>query len=83
VKFKEGQLFAVTQGDFRGSNILIVKREENNIHTLDLPDMKNIIIPVCEMEFGIENSILELLETIPSDILNVCKRQYEKNTNSR
>lgn len=83
MKFEEGQLFAVTRGDLRGSNILIVEREGDNVHTLDLPDMKNIIIPESEMRFGVENDILELLEMIPSDILNICKRQYEKNINSR
>lgn len=83
MNFKEGQLFAVTQGDYRGSNIIIVDIIENNMNILDLPDMKNMVISKYEMKLGIEHNILELLETVPQDILNTCKEQYEKNTNSR
>lgn len=83
VNIQQGQLYAVTQGTYKGSNLVVVNLESTNVEFLDLPDMVPRKIPRSEVVTGINSNILELLETIPGDIMKVCLKQYEKNINNR
>lgn len=82
VKVKPGQLYAVTQGTYKGSNLVIVNKTDNRCDCLDLPDMVNRQIPTTDIETGINNNIIELLETLPGNIIEICSKQYEKNINN-
>ena len=82
IKVNIGQLYAVTQGTYKGSNLVIINKTNESYECLDLPDMINRQIPTIDIEAGIDNNIIELLETLPSDIINICSKQYEKNTNN-
>lgn len=82
IKVDIGQLYAVTQGVYKGSNLVIINKTKENYECLDLPDMINRQISTIDIETGIDNNIIELLETLPSDIINICLKQYEKNTNN-
>lgn len=77
---QKGQLFAVTRGSYFGSNIVCISIGDDMYNFLDLNDMTNIHVPVDEIILAIENNILELLDTLPVDIIEICTKQYEKNT---
>lgn len=62
--------------------MVIIRKNDQNVDILNLPDMKNMSVPVNEIINGMNNNILELLETLPDDIMNVCKKQHEKNINT-
>jgi len=79
IKIHPGQIYAVTTGTYIGSNMVIISESDHNVEILNLPDMKNMTIPINEITTGINENILELLETLPDDIMNVCKIQHEKN----
>lgn len=83
VKVQPGQLYAVSQGTYKGSNLVIIKHNETTVEFLDLPEMKPMSIPLTEVEHGIDNKILELLDSLPCDIIEVCTKQYEKNIINR
>lgn len=78
----QGKIYAVTKGTLLGSNLVIIETDEDNIHTLNLPDMVNVSVTREEFTTGIDNDILELLESLPDDIINVCIKQHEKNTST-
>ena len=82
IKIQPGQIYAVTTGTYIGCNMVIIQEDSHNAEILNLPDMKNMSIPVNELVNGINENILELLETLPEDIMNVCKKQHEKNINT-
>ena len=83
IKLEEGQMYAVNTGTYKGSNIIIVKTHDSHVECLDVPDMTNRVIDISDIHTGISNNIIELLETLPVDILDVCSKQYEKNINNR
>lgn len=82
IKILPGQIYAVTTGTYIGCNMVIIRKNDQNVDILNLPDMKNMSVPVNEIINGMNNNILELLETLPDDIMNVCKKQHEKNINT-
>lgn len=75
-------MYACTQGTFIGANLVLLSARGGNYKFLNMPDMDNIDIPKNDVLQGIETGILELLETLPADIIKVCQAQYEKNTNT-
>ena len=83
ITLRPGQLYAVTKGTYFGSNLVCIKKVDDRYEFLELNDMKNISIEYNDIQSGIENNVLELLELIPADIMDVCTKQYEKNINSR
>ena len=76
-------MYACTQGTHIGSNLILINEIDNIYNFLDVPDMKNIEIPVDEINTGIKTGILELLESLPGYIITICEAQYEKNINTR
>lgn len=77
-----GMLFAVTQGIHFGANIVCIKTNESQINFLNVNDMTNMDIPRSDVLTGIESGVIELLESIPDDIMDICNKQYEKNINN-
>ena len=45
---------------------------------LSLPDLHVRYIPVDEFKSGINASVLDMVETLPSDVYDVCTSQYTK-----
>ena len=80
---KPGTIFAVTDGDYIGSNLVFIKNSTNsNIQTynfLNLPEMVNISIKRSDFETGLSEKILDIIEIIPEQILDTCIKQYEQN----
>ena len=78
-----GQLFAVTKGTYLGKTYVLMNSNKHDTNFLCLTSMENITIKTPDVTEGISNDILELLETLPQDIMITCEQQYEKNLNSR
>ena len=78
-----GQLFAVTKGVYLGSTYVLMESNKCNTQFLCLTSMENVTIKTSDVNEGICNNILELLETLPQDIMITCEQQYEKNLNTR
>lgn len=83
INIQPGQLYAVTTGTYKGSNLVVINNDTEFVNFLDLPDMVTRQIPYNDVTNGVGNEILELLETLPQYIMNICTKQYEKNTSNR
>lgn len=83
INIQPGQLYAVTAGTYKGSNIVVIDNDMKRVNFLDLPDMIPREIPYNDVMDGIGHEILELLETLPQDIMDICTKQYEKNISNR
>lgn len=81
-KISPGQVYAVLKGTMIGSNLVIIGEIDSKFTCLNLPEMDSIEVPKKDMLDGIEHKILELLETIPDDIMDTCIKQHEKNINN-
>jgi hypothetical protein len=73
------KIFAVTKGLFLGEMLVFVKEEGSNYCFLSLPTCINRKIPKEKFDFGIENGILDFVETSPKDVYKVTVKQYQKN----
>ena len=81
-KTTPGQLYAVTKGTLTGTTLVLMVAQPNNIDFLCLTTMENMTIGIPDVEQGIKDDILELLETLPEDIMITCEEQYRKNLNT-
>lgn len=83
IDIQPGQLYAVTTGTYKGSNLVVINNDMELVNFLDLPEMKPRQISYNDVTDGVSNEILELLETLPQDIMDICTKQYEKNISNR
>ena len=81
-KTTTGQLYAVTKGTLTGTTIVLMETRPKSIEFLCLTTMQNMTISASDVKQGVENDILELLETLPEDIMITCEEQYRKNLNT-
>ena len=56
---KKGDMFACTQGTYIGSNLILINEQDKVYNFLNVPDMKNVEIPIDEVKLGVENDILD------------------------
>lgn len=76
---RKGYIYAVTSGKYLGELLVYIERVDNTVSFLTLPDMKNRNIPASNFEFGVKESIVDVVEKLPKNVYNVCKKQYKKN----
>ena len=77
-----GSIYAVLVGKFLGKTLVYIKKDKDMRCFLSLPEMKNHDISDETFYHGVEREILDKIEKLPEDIFEVCKAQYEKNTNT-
>ena len=80
--FIPGHLYAVTKGTLTGTTLVLMESQPKNINFLCLTTMQNMTISTSDVKQGVEHDILELLETLPEDIMITCEEQYRKNLNT-
>jgi hypothetical protein len=73
------KIFAVTKGVFLGEVLVFIKEVQGNYCFLSLPSCVNRKIPKEKFDFGIENGILDFVETSPRDVYKITVKQYQKN----
>ena len=77
-----GDMYACTKGTYIGSNLVLIEHDDQECGFLNLPDMVNMKIPTADVQSGVDTGVLELLESLPDDIICICEKQYEKNSNT-
>jgi hypothetical protein len=80
---RPGDIYACTKGTYIGSNLVFMESHDDECGFLNLPDMVNMKISTADVKSGLDSGVLELLESLPDDIIHICEKQYEKNSNSR
>jgi len=72
-------LYAITGGKYLGELFVFIEDKNDTFSFLSLPDMKIRDIPSEKFDFGIENKIIDVVEKLPKEVFEVCKKQYYKN----
>lgn len=72
-------IYAVTAGAFLGELLIYAEEQNNAYNFLALPEMNIRVIPKDKFKFGIQNSILEIVEKLPRSVYKICYKQYKKN----
>tara|TARA_R110000868_G_scaffold273487_2_gene532671 strand:- start:268 stop:549 length:282 start_codon:yes stop_codon:yes gene_type:complete len=76
---KKQTVYAVTTGVFVGELLVYMEDSEDNHKFLSLPNMINRDIPIDKFKLGLQNKIVDIVDTIPRSIYKVCLAQYKKN----
>ena len=77
-----GDIFGVAAGTYVGKFFVYIKSDDNGKHFIILPDMSVEILTNENFTTGVENKVLEYQETLPEQITQYCKEQYEKKSNN-
>jgi hypothetical protein len=71
--------YAVTKGAFLGEILIYVCSISTHHCFLSIPKMENRQIPKEKFDFGLENGILEQVESLPGNVFDTVEKQYKKN----
>ena len=82
-KPKAKSIYAISDGKYRGEFFVYMERIGDTYSFLSLPDLHIRHVPVDNFEFGLNNDIIEKVESLPSGVHSVCHEQYIKLTNNR
>ena len=77
-KPKIGNVYAVTAGQYLGEFLVYIETKGGHLMFLSLPDMKVRNISESDVESGLDDNILDKVESLPDDVFTVCKAQYYK-----
>ena len=77
-----GKVYAVTTGDYVGEMFVCVDEAEDIIKFLSIPKNINRYVPKEKFEFGMNNDIIEYVDTLPDEVFDVVKAQFIKNEDS-
>ncbi len=73
---KRRVVYAVTKGDYIGEFLVYVEEIESVYCFLSLPDMHVRDIPKSDIVSGLQEGILDEVETLPRDVFSICHAQY-------
>lgn len=79
---KQRYIYAVTGGKYLGELLVYIKSDNIYHSFLTLPDMHIRDIPVEKFTFGVQESIVDVVEKLPRQVFYVCKAQYNKNASN-
>lgn len=77
-----GDIFGVAAGAFVGKFFVYIKSDQQDMHFILLPDMSVVIMSHERFNTGVDNKVLEYQETLPEEITQYCKEQYEKKSDN-
>ena len=74
-------VYAITGGVFLGEMFTLMEKNKSSREYifLSLPDMHHRTVSYEKFKFGLENKIIDIVEKIPRDVYDTCKKQYEIN----
>ena len=72
-------IYAVTAGAYLGELLVYIEESDSSYNFLTLPDMTARQIPTDKFDMGLENSIVEAVEKLPTFVYKTCITQYKKN----
>lgn len=73
------QAYAITTGAYVGEMIVFVEENEDNYGFLSIPKNNNRHIPKDKFKFGLEQEIVEIVDSIPQDVYDLLEKQYTYN----
>ena len=82
-KPKQRVVYAVTKGDYLGEFLVYVEETDLTYCFLSLPDMHIRDIPKSDTASGLQEGILDKVETLPRDVFSICHAQYVKSRTNR
>lgn len=71
--------YAVTRGTYLGEMLIWVEDVAETYGFISVPKNINRIIPKDKFKFGIENEILDVVDTIPEGVYSILRAQYMYN----
>ena len=74
----ERKCYAITQGIHKGEFYVYISHDENNFYFLSLPQTKPVEIPATVFRQGIKSKIVDLIETLPHNVYELCIAQYNE-----
>lgn len=74
-----GKMYFVKHGEKLGQFLILISFDQDKkiYSVLGLPDSDPLYISEKDIESGISNKILEYIQTMPKDILNDCRKEFE------
>jgi hypothetical protein len=74
---KNRRLYVVLEGSYKGEWLVPVSYGPGQIVFFSLPDKHIRIIPSKEVEKGLQNKILDIVDILPKKVYNTCLAEYE------
>ncbi|MAF35905.1 hypothetical protein CL622_02185 [archaeon] len=71
-------MYAVTQGTYKGEFLVYINQNNDNMYFLSLPDNTVRKVPKNKFHSAEKENIIEFIEKIPSDVYEICIAQYNK-----
>lgn len=75
-------VFAVVKGSYIGEMLILVDKKHDDYCFLSVPKNINRNIPIDNFLYGVKRKIVEFVETLPEEVYNVIKAQYQYNEKS-
>ena len=76
---KLGACYGVLHGRYVGELFVFIEEDDNVMHFLSIPNMKNREVPVDKYKYGLKSGVIEFVEMLPRNERIVCKEQYKAN----
>ena len=80
---KRRAVYAVTKGDYLGEFLIYVEETDSVYCFLSLQDMHVREIPKADTVSGLQEGILDKVETLPRDVYSICHAQYVESRTNR
>ena len=77
MKAVNGNIYAVTAGDYMGEFFVLVEQTDQYVF-LSLPDFNIREVSQEQYKIGIESSVLDFQEKLPKDVFNECIKKYNE-----
>ena len=75
-------IYAVTAGAYLGELLVYIEELDSSYNFLTLPNMTLRQIPTDKFNMGLDHSIVEAVEKLPTYVYKTCVIQYKKNKSS-
>jgi hypothetical protein len=75
---KERSIYVVKEGQYKGEWLVPVAFGPGITVCYSLPDKYIREIPNTEIESGLQNKVLDLVDILPKDVYNVCLEDYKQ-----
>lgn len=73
---KERYIYVVLEGKYKGEWLVVVKKDDKETTYFSLPDKHIRKIPNKDVEWGLNNKVLEPVDVLPKRVYNVCIAEY-------
>lgn len=76
---KAPEIYVVNGGIYTGEFLVYISETLVSYVFLSIPDLKQKEIKIEDWNHGVTKHIVEKVEDLPSEVYDVCLKQYQKN----